>query len=109
MSAEPVDDITAMFEDADSDMDDCVLMSGLQGALAAVEEQKAVKVEQVEEQAEPDEIEQHEEGTGAASSDTKRKDTRVRGPGRKRQALTVGIIPPMSSHPCHLTHVIPPM
>ena len=43
----PADDLTA--KDADSDMDDCVLMGGLQEALAAVEEQKAVKVEQVEE------------------------------------------------------------
>ena len=75
-------------EDAnlDSDVDDCILMSGLQEALAAKAEQ-AVKVEQVEEQAEPEEIEQAEEGTGAASSN-KRKDTRVR-PGRKRRELNV--------------------
>ena len=77
MSAKPVDDITAMIEDADSDMDDCVLMSGLQAALAAVEERKAVKVEQVE---------QHEVGTGVASSNTKRKDTRT---DRKRRELNV--------------------
>ena len=93
-----IEDVIETAKDADSDMDDCVLMSGLQGALAAVEEQKAVKVEQVEEQAEPDEIEeakepepeqveQNEEGTGAASSTT-RKDTRVR-PGRKRRELNV--------------------
>ena len=96
-------------EDAnlDSDVDDCILMSGLQEALATKAEQ-AVKVEEKDEQADPneaeeagkvgepeesdepvpEEIEQAEEGTGAASSNAKpkRKDVRT---GRKRRELNV--------------------
>ena len=69
----------------EEEIDDCVLLSYLQGASAAT----AVKVEEIEQDGnqvdEPEAIEQTEEGTGAASS-SKRKDTRT---GRKRRELNV--------------------
>ena len=103
---QPVDD-TAMVDpdvdpDVDSDIDDCVISGFLHGAMPVKVEEQAEPdgIEEAEEQAESDEIEeveeqveqveQNEEGTGAASSNKpKRQDTRVRGPGRKRQALNV--------------------
>ena len=56
-----------------------------------VEELVDQKAEEPVAEVEQEDIEQAEEGTGAASS-SKRKDTCVR-PGRKRRELSVGIIP----------------